>query len=67
MLDNEAMKEIAGVLDGVEWEPEMLEMIANILRAAGYTVRDPFDAAVECWLNNRLDDAALVAIMKAER
>lgn len=37
------LRAIARLLDGTEWEPETLEQIAEIVRAAGFEIRDPDD------------------------
>lgn len=41
MTDHDAMLAIQREVDGVEWTPDTLDRIAEILRAAGYQVRDP--------------------------
>lgn len=38
--DRLALKAIQEILDGTDWNPEMLEIIADVLRLAGYPVRD---------------------------
>lgn len=40
MNDHELILEIQGLMDGVEWTPETLERIAELLRRSGYRVRD---------------------------
>jgi hypothetical protein len=40
MTDHEAMLLIQQLLDGVEWTPDTLDSIAEILLSAGYRVRD---------------------------
>ena len=40
MNDHQAMLAIQQELDGVEWTAETLERIAEILRHAGYRIRD---------------------------
>jgi UDP-N-acetylmuramate-alanine ligase len=40
MIDHEAMLAIQQELDGVAWTAETLERIAEILRQAGYRIRD---------------------------
>jgi len=38
--DRQALLSIQEVLDGTEWSVEMLETIADVLRLAGYQVRE---------------------------
>jgi len=38
---SDALDWIHDLLDGQEWTPDTLNEIADILRRAGYTVRDP--------------------------
>ena len=40
MNDHQAMLAIQQELDGVEWTPDTLERIAEILQQAGYRIRD---------------------------
>ena len=40
MTDHNALLRIQELLDGVEWTPDTLEAIADIVREAGYKVRD---------------------------
>jgi hypothetical protein len=40
MSDHEAMLAIQRLMDGTEWSADTLEAIADILLAAGYTLRD---------------------------
>ena len=40
MTDHDAMLAIQELLDGVEWTPDTLEQIAEIMENAGYTIRD---------------------------
>lgn len=40
MNDNELLLAIQELLDGVEWTPDTLEEIANLMTASGYRVRD---------------------------
>ena len=40
MTDHNALHRIQELLDGVEWTPDTLEAIADIVREAGYKVRD---------------------------
>lgn len=37
----ELVDEIHAVLDGAEWGADTCQEIADILQAAGYTIRDP--------------------------
>lgn len=40
MKADEALLAIQELMDGVEWSADTLDHIADILRAAGYQVRD---------------------------
>lgn len=40
LTEADALHAIVDLLDGVEWTPDTLDRIAEILRAAGYTIRD---------------------------
>lgn len=40
MNDSDAMLAIQELMDGVEWTMDTLDAIADILRKAGYRVRD---------------------------
>ena len=37
----ELLDEIVDRLDGQDWTPDTLDQIANILRQAGYVIREP--------------------------
>lgn len=45
MNDHEAMLAIQELMDGVEWTPQTLNQIADIMEKAGYRVHDIDDAA----------------------
>ena len=40
-IEHNLAHEIANVLDGCEWDADMLEEVASMLRAAGFTIREP--------------------------
>jgi hypothetical protein len=40
MSPHEALMAIRELMDGVEWTPDTLDKIAQILNRTGYTVRD---------------------------
>ena len=46
MTDNEILLAIQQEMDGVEWSPDTLDAIAQLLNANGYAVADLDDAAL---------------------
>ena len=47
MNSSEALLSIQELMDGVEWSPSTLDEIADIMRLAGYRVRDIDDTTAE--------------------
>jgi hypothetical protein len=47
MNDHDAMLAIQELMDGVEWSPDTLDAIAQIMVAAGYRLRDLNEVDIE--------------------
>lgn len=47
MTESEALLAIQELLDGVEWTPDTLNEIAQIMIRAGYRIRDLNDVDIE--------------------